>query len=71
MRARAHRRFQCNVCGMMTDVPMEYFCATDANGVRHDVAQHPELTTGSVEYLAPTEYMVRTAVFGDGPNPKG
>ena len=47
------------MCGMATDVPMEYFCATDANGVRHDLAQHPELTTGSVEYLAPTEYMVR------------
>ncbi len=38
---------------------MEYFCALDANGQRHDLANHPELTQGSVEYLAPQEYMVR------------
>ncbi len=55
-----HRRFQCNVCGMFTDVPMDYFCALDANGQRHDIANHPELTQGSVEYLAPQEYMVCT-----------
>ena len=61
------RRFQCNVCGMLTDVPMDYYCATDANGVRHDLEQHPELTSGSVEYLAPTEYMVRGE---GGPSPK-
>lgn len=55
----AHRRFQCNVCGMFTDVPMDYFCALDQNGQRHDIGNHPELTQGSVEYLAPQEYMVR------------
>ncbi len=53
------RRFQCNVCGMFSEVPIEYFCALDANGQRHDLANHPELTQGSVEYLAPQEYMVR------------
>ena len=47
------------MCGMFTDVPMDYFCALDQNGQRHDIGNHPELTQGSVEYLAPQEYMVR------------
>ncbi|CAK0784355.1 hypothetical protein CVIRNUC_007559 [Coccomyxa viridis] len=53
------RRFQCNVCGMLTEVPLEYYCAVDGNGVRHDIDQRPELSQGSVEYIAPQEYMVR------------
>lgn len=53
-----HRRFQCNVCGMLTEVPIEYYCAVDGSGVRHDIQQRPELTQGSVEYIAPQEYMV-------------
>lgn len=56
---RACRRFQCNVCGMLTEVPLEYYCAVDGNGVRHDIDQRPELSQGSVEYIAPQEYMVR------------
>ena len=59
--ARACRRFQCNVCGMLTEVPLEYYCAVDGNGVRHDIDQRPELSQGSVEYIAPQEYMVRRA----------
>ena len=53
------RRFQCNVCGMHTEVPLEYYCALDGNGIRHDIDQRPELRQGSVEYIAPQEYMVR------------
>ena len=56
----ACRRFQCNVCGMLTEVPLEYYCAVDGNGVRHDIDQRPELSQGSVEYIAPQEYMVRS-----------
>ena len=37
---------------------MEYYCAVDGNGVRHDIEQRPELCQGSVEYVAPQEYMV-------------
>lgn len=40
-------------------VPGEYFCALDANGRRCDLDQRPELSKGSVEFVAPTEYMVR------------
>ncbi len=52
------RRFQCNVCGMHTEVPVDYYCMLDNNGVRHDIDQRPELSQGSVEYIAPQEYMV-------------
>lgn len=40
-------------------VPVEYFCPLDANGKRKDVDERPELCQGSVEFVAPTEYMVR------------
>lgn len=40
-------------------VPAEYFCTLDANGRRNDTDLRPELTRGSVEFVAPTEYMVR------------
>lgn len=40
-------------------VPIEYFCSLDENGRRRDADERPELSCGSVEYVAPTEYMVR------------
>lgn len=40
-------------------VPGDYFCALDASGRRYDMDQRPELSRGSVEFVAPTEYMVR------------
>ena len=49
------RRWKCNVCGSFNEVPVEYFCTTDASGVRRDIADRPELNCGSVEYLAPEE----------------
>lgn len=49
----------CNVCGMLNDIPVEYFSPLDHNGVRTDIEQRPELRGGSVEYVAPAEYMVR------------
>ena len=56
---RLCRRFSCNVCDMMNDVPPDYYAGVDpATGRRTDEAQRPELACGSVEYVAPTEYMV-------------
>lgn len=42
-----------------TAVPGEYFCGLDASGRRYDTDQRPELSKGTVEFVAPTEYMVR------------
>ena len=53
------RRFSCNVCQMVNECPVDYFCALDGSGKRMDVEQRPELSQGSVEYVAPAEYMVR------------
>ncbi|XP_073140729.1 protein transport protein SEC24 A [Henckelia pumila] len=53
------RKWRCNICSLLNDVPGEYFAHVDANGRRVDLDQRPELTKGSVEYIAPAEYMVR------------
>lgn len=52
------RRFKCNVCAMLNEIPVEYFCNLDADGRRRDVLDRPELSAGTVEYVAPAEYMV-------------
>lgn len=46
----------CNMCTFPNDVPGEYFAPTDANGVRVDRLQRPELTLGTVDYVVPKEY---------------
>eukprot|EP00899_Mesostigma_viride_P012163 jgi/Mesvir1/20948/Mv08019-RA.1 len=53
------RQFTCNMCGFNNDVPVEYFCNLGPDGVRRDMEQRPELCRGSVEFVAPSEYMVR------------
>ncbi|GAB4828333.1 Protein transport protein Sec24A [Ancistrocladus abbreviatus] len=53
------RKWRCNICALLNDVPGDYFAQLDASGRRIDLGQRPELTQGSVEFVAPTEYMVR------------
>eukprot|EP00762_Andalucia_godoyi_P007082 ANDGO_01912.mRNA.1 Protein transport protein Sec24-like At3g07100 len=53
------RRWICNLCRFGNNVPPEYFSPLDSQGVRVDVAQRPELSVTSVEFLAPAENMVR------------
>lgn len=53
------RRYSCNVCQMVNECPVDYFCALDGSGKRLDHDQRPELSQGTVEYVAPAEYMVR------------
>jgi len=53
------RRWICNVCGQPNEVPVEYFCTLDNNGRRKDHNERPELLKGTVEFVAPAEYMVR------------
>ncbi|KAJ6900468.1 protein transport protein Sec24-like [Populus alba x Populus x berolinensis] len=53
------RKWCCNICALLNEVPGNYFAQLDATGKRIDLDQRPELTKGSVEFVAPTEYMVR------------
>lgn len=53
------RRWRCNICGLMNDVPTSYFSHLDSNGFRRDRDQRPELSRCSVEFIAPGDYMVR------------
>lgn len=53
------RRWQCSMCQYVNDVPSDYFSPLDQNGRRRDAAQRPELHRGSIEFVAPAEYMVR------------
>jgi len=53
------RKFRCNFCGFLSDVPSEYYCPLDNSGKRLDANERPELTCGSVDFVAPSEYMVR------------
>lgn len=53
------RRWRCNICGMLNDVPTSYFSHLDQNGQRRDRDQRPELSRCSVEFVAPGDYMVR------------
>lgn len=39
-------------------MPPAYFRPTDEHGIRDDLMQRPELCSGSVEFIAPVEYMV-------------
>ncbi|KAL2928313.1 hypothetical protein RDABS01_011690 [Bienertia sinuspersici] len=53
------RKWRCNMCALLNDVPGDYFAHLDATGRRIDADQRPELNKGSIEFVAPTEYMVR------------
>lgn len=55
----AGRRWRCNFCIYVNDVQPDYFSPCDENGRRADEKDRPELTRGSVEFIAPVEYMVR------------
>jgi protein transport protein SEC24 len=53
------RQWRCNICSYVNEVPHEYFSHLDEDGNRRDKAQRPELSQGSVELVAPSEYMLR------------
>jgi len=53
------RRWRCNVCGKLNEVPPDYFCDLDGEGKRRDRMERPELHLGTVEFVAAAEYMVR------------
>ncbi len=53
------RHWICSMCQFVNDVPAEYFSPLDERGFRADAAQRPELHRGTIELVAPAEYMVR------------
>ncbi|XP_042053619.1 protein transport protein Sec24-like At3g07100 [Salvia splendens] len=53
------RKWKCNMCCLLNDVQSDYFAHLDASGRRVDLDQRPELLKGSIELIAPAEYMVR------------
>lgn len=53
------RKWRCNICAQVNDCPSSYFCHLDEQGLRRDRFERPELSQGVVEFIAPSEYMVR------------
>ncbi|GJQ12671.1 hypothetical protein GpartN1_g4462.t1 [Galdieria partita] len=52
------RKFRCNLCGFVNDVPSEHFAQIDPRtGIRmEDINRRPEFYFGSVEYVATKDY---------------
>lgn len=50
------RRFICNICSYSSEVPGEYFCHLDHQGLRLDTYERPELHLGSYEFVATKDY---------------
>lgn len=53
------RKFRCNICDAINNVPPTYFKPLDQNGLRVNFDSSPELFTGSVEFLANEDYASR------------
>ncbi|KAI3838054.1 hypothetical protein MKW98_009005 [Papaver atlanticum] len=53
------RNWRCNICNLLNEVPGEYYAPLDANGKRVDAEDRAELSKGTVDFIAPTEYIVR------------
>lgn len=56
--ANGHR-WICNICGFSQPTQDAYYASLDETNKRSDRHQKPELSKGVVEYIAPSEYMVR------------
>lgn len=60
------RRWRCNLCNLMNNVPNDYFQPLGPNGMRLDIGydaegnmKRPELMSPITEFVAPADYMVR------------
>ena len=52
-------RWSCNLCKTLNNVPAEYFCNLDSQGIRIDLDKRIELTSLSIDINAPETYMSR------------
>eukprot|EP00250_Pteridium_aquilinum_P010450 c19397_g1_i1 orf=566-3775(-) len=53
------RHFKCNFCGHTNDTPRDYHCNLGPDNRRRDVDSRPELSRGTVEFVATKEFLVR------------
>ncbi|OQU83439.1 hypothetical protein SORBI_3005G114800 [Sorghum bicolor] len=53
------RHFICNLCGFRNDTPRDYMCNLGPDGRRRDADDRPELSRGTVEFVATKEFLVR------------
>ncbi|CAD2095936.1 protein transport protein Sec24A, putative [Plasmodium vinckei brucechwatti] len=53
------KKWNCNMCYNINETPQFYYVPLDEKGKRKDLFQRPELCTGSVEFIAPSDYMIR------------
>jgi len=53
------RRWKCNICARLNDMPADYFYGEDGKRIPFDIAARPELNSALVEYVAPSEYTTR------------
>ena len=54
------KNYTCFLCSHNNDVPDDYFSPIGVNGYRMDYLQRPELSKGSIEYKATSEYIVKS-----------
>jgi len=53
------KRWRCNLCYYLNDVPREYFSMVGNNGLRYDHNERLELNHSVVEFVASSEFMNR------------
>lgn len=53
------RRWKCNICARLNDMPADYFYGEDGKRVPFNIDSRPELNSALVEYIAPSEYTTR------------
>lgn len=54
------RKFLCNFCGAVNATPHDYVENVGPDGRRRDADERAELSRGTVEFVAPAAFMVRT-----------
>ena len=57
------KAFTCNFCSGVTQTPPDYLENIGPDGRRRDADERPELSKGSVEFVAPPEFQVWLELF--------